>query len=259
MKSNVEAYLQAMINDTGTDGLPTPKSRIGKLLYVLCGKLGLIQQKVADVETVANTQPDWNRNDPNAPDYVKGRTHYEKTSFRNVGNTVGTVLQENADLGFLYTGRCPFGVEPIENVQYKVTFGETVLGPALCRANKNCDYGTCIGNAYLYGLFVHRNSTKTKEELESEGYTDTKEDFVYVPHQYFITTNPNVKAGQAPYVLLYEGTTTIKTLDEKYIPDTIPRVGSDVIIPSSTSDSTKKFKITVDDSGAVTATEVTEE
>ena len=48
----------------------------------------------------------------------------------------------------------------------------------------------------------------------------------------------------------------LKKLLEDYIPDTIQRVGDDVIIPSSTLDSTKKFKITVDDSGAITATEV---
>ena len=35
------------------------------------------------------------------------------------------------------------------------------------------------------------------------------------------------------------------------------RVGGDVIIPSSTSGSTKKFKITVDDTGTISATEVT--
>lgn len=49
----------------------------------------------------------------------------------------------------------------------------------------------------------------------------------------------------------------VKKLSEDYIPDTIQRVGDDVIIPSSTADSTKKFKITVDDSGTISATEVT--
>ena len=48
----------------------------------------------------------------------------------------------------------------------------------------------------------------------------------------------------------------LKKLLEDYIPDTIQRVGDDVIIPSSTPDSTKKFKITVDDSGTISATEV---
>ena len=45
---------------------------------------------------------------------------------------------------------------------------------------------------------------------------------------------------------------TIKTIDPKYIPSEL----NEIILPSSTSGSTKKFKITVDDSGAITATEV---
>ena len=43
-----------------------------------------------------------------------------------------------------------------------------------------------------------------------------------------------------------------KKLDKKYIPSEL----NEVILPSSTSGSSKKFKITVDDSGAITATEV---
>jgi len=46
-------------------------------------------------------------------------------------------------------------------------------------------------------------------------------------------------------------------LSEFFIPPAIQRVGDDVIIPSSTTDSTKRFKITVDDSGTLSATEVT--
>ena len=50
---------------------------------------------------------------------------------------------------------------------------------------------------------------------------------------------------------------TITPIDANFIPNTIQRVGDDGIISSSTPDSTKKFKITVDDSGAISATEVT--
>ena len=50
---------------------------------------------------------------------------------------------------------------------------------------------------------------------------------------------------------------TYTPIDVNFIPNTIQRVGEDVIIPSSTADSTKKFKITVDDSGTIKATEVT--
>lgn len=49
----------------------------------------------------------------------------------------------------------------------------------------------------------------------------------------------------------------VKQLSEDYIPDTIQRTGNEVIIPSSTEGSTKKFKITVNDSGTISATEVT--
>lgn len=46
---------------------------------------------------------------------------------------------------------------------------------------------------------------------------------------------------------------TIKTIDPKYIPSEL----NEIVLPSSTSGSSKKFKITVDDSGAISATEVT--
>ena len=45
----------------------------------------------------------------------------------------------------------------------------------------------------------------------------------------------------------------IKTIDPKYIPSEL----NEIILPSSTSGSSKKFKITVDDNGTITATEVT--
>lgn len=48
-----------------------------------------------------------------------------------------------------------------------------------------------------------------------------------------------------------------KQIGEKNIPDTIMRVGDDVILASSTEGSTKKFRLTVDDSGTISATEVT--
>ena len=45
----------------------------------------------------------------------------------------------------------------------------------------------------------------------------------------------------------------IKKIDPKYIPSEL----NEIILPSSTSGSSKKFKITVNDNGAITATEVT--
>lgn len=52
----------------------------------------------------------------------------------------------------------------------------------------------------------------------------------------------------------------VRQLDEKFIPDTVLKDGDkEFILTSSTEGSTKKFKITVDDSGVLTATEVVEE
>lgn len=46
---------------------------------------------------------------------------------------------------------------------------------------------------------------------------------------------------------------SIKQIDPKYIPSQL----NEIVLPSSTSGSSKKFKITVDDSGAISATEIT--
>lgn len=54
--------------------------------------------------------------------------------------------------------------------------------------------------------------------------------------------------------ITWDGSTSeVKKLDEKFIPTV-----SSLVIKSSTADSTKKFKITVDDTGTISATEVTE-
>ena len=51
----------------------------------------------------------------------------------------------------------------------------------------------------------------------------------------------------------YTGFRVIEKLDEKFLPESV----DGVVVRSSTVDSTKLFKITVDDTGAITATEVT--
>ena len=62
------------------------------------------------------------------------------------------------------------------------------------------------------------------------------------------------ESGQPEPVITWDGSVgEIKTIDPKYIPSEL----NEVILPSSTSGSSKKFKITVDDSGTISATEVT--
>ena len=76
---------------------------------------------------------------------------------------------------------------------------------------------------------------------------------------YFMSFNGKYVTGIAsadsdtPEIVWDGNVETIKTIDPKYIPSEL----NEVILPSSTPSSTKKFKITVNDNGAITATEVT--
>lgn len=60
-------------------------------------------------------------------------------------------------------------------------------------------------------------------------------------------------AGSYTMALYGEPTTKVIHLDEKFLPESV----ESVVVRSSTADSAKKFKITVDDSGTISATEVT--
>ena len=75
---------------------------------------------------------------------------------------------------------------------------------------------------------------------------------------YFLSTSNSFVSGFAlgsdvdPEITWDGSTEEIKTLDEKFLPPV-----SGLIVKSSTANSTKRFKITVDDSGTISATEVT--
>ena len=76
--------------------------------------------------------------------------------------------------------------------------------------------------------------------------------FVSVPDNYYVTGIASADSD-TPEITWDGNIGVIKKLDKKFIPSEL----NEVILPSSTSGSTKKFKITVDDSGAISATEVT--
>ena len=75
---------------------------------------------------------------------------------------------------------------------------------------------------------------------------------------YFMSFNVKYVTGiasaisDAPEITWDGNIETIKTIDPKYIPSEL----NEIILPSSTSGSSKKFKITIDDSGTISATEV---
>ena len=75
--------------------------------------------------------------------------------------------------------------------------------------------------------------------------------FSYVPDSFY-TTGIASADSDAPEITWDGNVGTLKTIDKKYIPSEL----NEIILPSSTPGSSKKFKITVDDSGAISATAV---
>lgn len=112
------------------------------------------------------------------------------------------------------------------------------------------------GTVYLcvakekYGMVVIGNPSITGMDFGD----NNGEPFYISPVEQVIVTN---LAGSTHRVGVFGVSTTVVPLDEKYIPSSIQRVGYDVILNSSTEGSEKKFRITVDDTGTLTATDVT--
>ena len=108
-------------------------------------------------------------------------------------------------------------------------------------------------------------TTKKLEGFPKDSYPaysevqDTGEDFLLIvsgdpnPSYFFVSTH-NVSGPRKLYTITEE----IEPLDDRLLADNIQRVGSDLIIRSSTEGSTKKFKLAVDDSGTLSASEITE-
>ena len=105
---------------------------------------------------------------------------------------------------------------------------------------------SCVGHVTRGGSYIGNPA--------AFGAESTGEPFVYANLGSSIWASYDTATTHTIKVMRQQETYT--TMDVNFIPNTIQRVGDDVIIPSSTPDSTKKFKITVDDSGTLKATEI---
>ena len=173
-------------------------------------------------------QSDWNQNDDTQPDYVKNRPFY-------TGDPVETVLVEEITESFsaysgMYMAESQSSFDATVGETYKVYWDGTAYECA-CSSFHGLP---AIGNFYLAGgpstgepFFMSVNNGVKMEILTA----DTSDSHTFSVSQY--------SAGE------------VVKIDEKFMPDV-----SCVIVKSSTADSTKKFKITVDDSGTISATEV---
>lgn len=121
-----------------------------------------------------------------------------------------------------------------------------------------------VGNLYMLGLmsFVYGSAGGWSSLNFPTGYpkdrTNTGEKYILITSEdkasYFYAYESDGQVLPDIYTVVEE----IEPLDDRLLADNIQRVGSDLIINSSTEGSTKKFKLAVDDSGTLSASEITE-
>lgn len=190
----------------------------------------------------ATSTPDWNQNDPAASDYIKNRPcyaieteHYQKIDEGTVHGRETSIADKNMPQQF----------------RNAMEFQSPVIGDI--SVGFSHDSGVSVEH---YNLPVYTDDTAVgaRKYASADGTVSISRS---VTDSSSYLTVPESLIGNTYYLYINMPDVFYVKLADGYIPSTIQRVGADVILPSSTAGSTKKFKLTVDDSGALTATEVT--
>ena len=173
---------------------------------------------------------DWNQNDETAVDYIKNRPFYE--------NSIVTYIVPESTVAFSeangqMVAAWPDSFDAVEGQTYTVSWDGTDYECELTKLN-SVPVIPAIGNLSIIGAGP-----------------DTGEPFLFMyQNQWGVISNDSASEHVISIKIVTPG--EIKTLDEKFLPAV-----SGLIVKSSTANSTKKFKITVDDNGTISATEVT--
>lgn len=197
-------------------------------------------------------QSDWNQNDSTAADYVKNRPGgYTVVTKKGVDIKWDGVI---GDREYIDNG----GGTLLVKVSDEVLTSEQLSGAGIIQTMTDgvqtvTQSSTINGNELVDndGVLMQQDSFKFMVVGEQAAATAGHSAGTYVFHL--------VEGGATAYIssIYKQDETGIVPIPAEYIDSAIQRVGADVIIPSSTPGSAKKFKITVDDSGAISATEVT--
>ena len=197
-------------------------------------------------------QTDWNQNDITAKDYIKNRPGGYEEGFEITwdGDTTGRVSVTVKDVPFVWY-----------KVSDKILTADQIIGAQLTLVEGDVSVQEAITNEELYeyefGIMISESAIIAKKPgVYAIDYGEISIPETGVYFVYF---------GDTAYISSFSGIITYP-FDDKCIPDTIVRKAEldsritekEVILTSSTTDSTKKFKITVNDSGTLTATEITE-
>ena len=197
-------------------------------------------------------QPNWNQNDSTAADYIKNRPGgYTVVTKKGVDIKWDGVIgdREYSDEG---------GDVLLVKVSDEVLTSEQLSGAEIILTITNgvqtiTQSFTIDGNKLVdnNGILSEQSSFRFMVVGEQAVATFGHSAGTYILHIVDRDTTVYVSS------IYKQDETGILPIPEEYIDDAIQRVGAEVIIPSSTPGSTKKFRVTVDDSGALTATEAT--
>lgn len=225
------------------------------LSYLLSKKAS---EKIVEENAV---QSDLNVNDESDPAYVKNRTHYKEPLKIIEETTIDYYGKQSNNLGAHYIARSsPTCLNDLEEGKtYIVTFGD-IKYECVARSRTVPMYDTYVNVQVYVGYFGLYPATITEDEAN----TDANLPFlVSTAYQRNTATQSGFRLGTNTYAK-EQGIRTLEIvtkenlvyhpLDTEFIPDTIART----VIPSSTEGSTKKFKLSIDDSGTITAVEVTD-
>ena len=160
----------------------------------------------------------------------------------------------------------PFGEESVSsrNTVYETTVDNTSINATY----RILDYS--IDQLENRNVVVTVNGVEYESvcTFDSGSYSIVLGDGVHYISQHVTDDSASITKLEATiYEIKIETVETVETIvpvNEKYIPDTIARVEdvtapkTELILTSSTSGSAKQFKITIDDEGVLTATEIVE-
>ena len=181
------------------------------------------------------TTPDWNQNDATASDYIKNRPFYDKSLVSVPHPQIPGVFW------YKVSDAVPTGDHSL-NATCSTVIGGVKSNRKIILSTD--DYYAASEFAVIVAL---------KDNAVVEGLTFPEKGTYFLSGGDLSLITGFALGRDADPEITWDGSTgEIKTLDEKFLPPV-----SGLIVKSSTADSTKKFKITVDDSGTISATEIT--
>jgi hypothetical protein len=171
---------------------------------------------------------DWNQNDELAPDYIKNRTHYKTQTFETIfpKQTVELTLKERDDADSVMTGYIIEEEGASLDLWNEEDFIVTINGVEYQCTSRVQGDGIVVGNSTLNPYFYEEGFPEDYPfyiQYVNE-YTDVGDGLfgiTYPAEWYFSfadTTLTNVEIE-----IKKSAGSTIKTLDEEYIPNTIAR------------------------------------